>query len=63
MHRAYDVEDTGQRFVSKIKGEIMYCLVNASPSKPLDVATSNFAVALVRLKAGICDGVPSTESR
>ena len=35
-------------------------LVNVSPPKPLDVATSNFANALVRSKAGVCDGVPST---
>ena len=27
----------------------------------MDVATSNFADALVSSKAGICDGVPSTE--
>ena len=26
----------------KVKGQIMYSLVNASPPKPLDVATSNF---------------------
>ena len=39
----------------------MYSLVNASPPKPLYVATSNFSDALVRSKAGICDGVPSTE--
>ena len=39
----------------------MYFLVNASPPKPLDVAASNFADALVRSKVGICDGVPSTE--
>ena len=26
-----------------VKDEIMYFLVNASPPKPLDVATSNFA--------------------
>ena len=39
----------------------MYFLVNASPPKLLDVATSNFADALVRSKAGSCDGVPSTE--
>ena len=26
----------------KVKGQIMYFLVNASPLKPLDVATSNF---------------------
>ena len=39
----------------------MYFLVNASPPKRLDVATSNFAAdALVSSKAGICDGVPST---
>ena len=37
----------------------MYYLVNASPPNPLDVATSNFADALVRSKAGICDGVSS----
>ena len=39
----------------------MYLLVNASPHKPLDVATSNFADALVTPKVGICDGVPSAE--
>ena len=39
----------------------MYCLVNASPPKPLDVTTSNCADALVRSKASICDSVPSTE--
>ena len=39
----------------------MHFLVNASRLKPLDVATSNFADALVRSKAGICDGVPWTE--
>ena len=39
----------------------MYFFVNASPPKPLDVATSDVADALVRSKAGICDGVPSTE--
>ena len=36
----------------------MYFLVNASPPKPLVVVTSNFADALVRSKATICDGVP-----
>ena len=67
MHRSYDVEDTGQLFVlvldlrSRSKYEIMYSLVNAWPPKPLDVATSNFADALVRSKVGICDGIPSTE--
>ena len=39
----------------------MYFLVNTSPPKPLDAATSNYADALVRSKAGICHGVPSTE--
>ena len=39
----------------------MYFLVNASPPKPLNVATSNFADALVRSKACICDGVQSSE--
>ena len=39
----------------------MYFLVNASPPKWLDVATSNFEYALVSSKAGICDGVPLTE--
>ena len=32
-------------FDSKVKGPIMYFLVNASPPKPLDVAISNFAYA------------------
>ena len=45
----------------KVKSEIMYFLVNATPPKRLDVATSNFADALVSSQAGICDGVPSTE--
>ena len=44
----------------KVKSEIMYFLVNASP-KRLDLATPNFADALVSSKAGISDGVPSTE--
>ena len=39
----------------------MYFLVNASPPQRLDVATSNFAAALVSSKVDICDGVPSTE--
>ena len=39
----------------------MHFLKNASPPKPLDASTSNFADALVRSKEGICDGVPSTE--
>ena len=39
VHRSYDVEDTGQRFVCprlkvKVKGEIIYFLVNVSPPKP-----------------------------
>ena len=46
----------------KVKSEIMYFFVNASPPKRLDVATSNFADFLVRSKAGICNGVPSTDS-
>ena len=36
-------------------------VVNASPPKRLDVATSNSADALASSRAGICDGVPSTE--
>ena len=39
----------------------MNFLVNAFPPNSLDVATLNFADALVRSKAGIYDGVPSTE--
>ena len=39
----------------------MFFLVNASPPKWLEVATSNFADALASSKAGICDGVPWTE--
>ena len=65
MLRSYDVEDTGQRYVFvldvKVKSEIIYFLVNPTPPKQLDEATSNFAEALVRSKVGICDGVPSTE--
>ena len=45
----------------KVKSEIIYFIVNASSSKGLDVATSNFADALVSSKVGICDGLPSTE--
>ena len=57
-----DVNDTGQRFMFVLDlSEIIYFLENESPPKPLDVATSNFADNLVRSKAGICDGVPSTE--
>ena len=37
MDRSHDVEGTGQHF--KIKGQIMYFLVNASPPKLLEVAT------------------------
>ena len=40
----------------KDKSEIMYVLVNASPPKLLEIATSNFADALVRSKEGIWDG-------
>ena len=39
----------------------MHFLVKESRPKLLDVATSNFADALVRSKASICYGVPSTE--
>ena len=35
--------------------------VNSFPPKPLEVATSNFAEALVRSKVGIFDGVPLPE--
>ena len=44
-----------------VKSEIMHSLVSAPPPKWLDVATSNFADALVSSKAGICEGVLSTE--
>ena len=40
---------------------MLYFLVNAFPPKRLDIATLNFADTLVSSKAGICDGVPSTE--
>ena len=59
---SYDVMYNGQRFVFiKVKSELMYFLVNASPPKLFNVATSNFADALVRSKAVFRDGVPSTE--
>ena len=45
----------------KVKNEIVFFLLNASAPKGLDVLTSNFADVLVSPKAGICDGVPSTE--
>ena len=60
VNRSYDVEDSGQRFMfvldlrSRSKVKIMYFLLNASPPKRLDVATSKFADALVSSKAGIC---------
>ena len=44
-----------------MKSEIVYFLENAFPPKPLDVATLNFAKALVRSKTGISNGVPLTE--
>ena len=37
---------------AKVKSEILYFLINASPPKLLDVATSNFADALVNSKVG-----------
>ena len=49
------------RVLGNISCQIMYFLINATSPKLLDVATPNFADALVRSKAGICDGVPSTE--
>ena len=45
---------TSSEFHAKFgKGGIMFFLVNASPSKLLDVATSNFSHALVRSKSDI----------
>ena len=49
VHRSHDVEVTGQTSCDldpldrgvKVKGQIMYYIVNASPL-PLVVATSNF---------------------
>ena len=32
---------------SRSKGQIMYFLVNASSSKPLDIATTNFVDAFI----------------
>ena len=43
---SHDEEGTGQHIKFnkvKVKGQIMQFLVNASPLKLLDVATSNFA--------------------
>ena len=34
----------------KVKGQIMYFLVNVSPPKWLDVATSNFVAEKVKVK-------------
>ena len=50
MHRSQDVEGTGDVLCDldpkvKVKGQIMYFLVNAPPPKRLDIATSNFADA------------------
>ena len=52
MNRPHDVEDTEQHLRGldpkvKVKGQIMYFLVNASSPKLLDVAISNFAGAKV----------------
>ena len=56
-----DVEGTGQHDQYPLH-HLTYALsINSSPPKQLDVATSTFADALVSSKAGICDGVPSTE--
>ena len=49
VHRSHDVDGTGQLFVlyfnQRVKGQIMYFLVNASSPKSLNVATLNFAGA------------------
>ena len=48
MNRPHDVEDTEQHLCGhdpKVKGQIMYFLVNASSPKLLDVAVSKFAGA------------------
>ena len=39
LHRSHDVEGTGINCEILTQGQIMYFLVNASPPKPLDVAT------------------------
>ena len=52
MNKVHDVEDTEQNLFSldpKVKGQIMYFLVNASSHKLLDVAISNFAFAKVMI--------------
>ena len=49
MNISHDIEGTEQYFVYdldpkvKVKGQIMYLLVNVSPPKPLNVSTSNVA--------------------
>ena len=45
LHTSHDEECTGQQYCNlapkvKVNGQIMHCLVNASPPKPLDIATS-----------------------
>ena len=48
VHRSHDVEGTEQHVkVNKVnvKGQTIHFLVNASPFKLLDAATSNFAGA------------------
>ena len=37
------------RSLAKVKYQLMYFLVNSSPPKPMDVATSNFADAEVTI--------------
>ena len=48
VHRSHDVKVLGGVLCDldpKVKGQIMYFLVNTSPHKLLEVATSNFACA------------------
>ena len=48
VHRSNDVGVLGNiscDLVVKVKGQIMFVLVNTSPPELLDVATSNFAGA------------------
>ena len=50
VNRPHDVENTAQHLCGldpKVKGQILYFLVNASSRKLLDIAISNFAGAKV----------------
>ena len=60
VHRAHNVEGNDSCDLDPSFRSNQLLLVNAFPPKPLDIATSNCADALVRSKAGICNSVRSS---